>query len=1168
MTAAPKPPARAGTARPFKRARQRKSRLGLFFASLVIVLIAADVVALTLARPHVTGDKLDITTFITEVNRQRVRDARILDVDSYVVGHYVRPDTSIAEFNVPLTSGLQSRILFDTLVPNEIKTSVDQQSRKRLATLATQMLPALILILVFVYLILSYRRSSGPFGRKGSGARRIKAEETTVSFADVAGQESAITELREIKEFLADPERFLALGATVPKGILLFGPPGCGKTMLAKALAAEAEASFFSISGSDFIEMFVGVGASRVRDLFREARENAPAIVFIDELDSIGAARAGQGEHDQALNQILAEMDGFSTTDGIVVLAATNRPDVLDAALLRPGRFDRTIGLERPGEEARLAILKVHGLNKTLAGDVDLAPLAHRAVGLTGADLANVMNEGALLAAREGKDAVTQVELEAALDRTLEAPERQRRLSQRDKSIAKRFGPGEERITFADVAGQAEAIEELSELKDFLTDPERYSALGARIPKGVLLYGPPGCGKTMLARALAAEANAAFFSVAASEFVQTLVGLGAARVRDVFAEAKSMPPAIIFIDELDSVGRARGGTGRTQSHGEADQTLNQILAEMDGFNPSAGLIVLGATNRPDMLDPALLRPGRFDRTVGLALPDEAGRLAILAVHARDKVLDDTVDLAGVAGRAIGLTGADMASVMNEAALLAARGSLPAITGEVVDQALQRILSAPERQRRLSLRGRSVAKRSTGGAGGEERVTFADVAGIDDVVEELTEVRDFLADPSRYARLGARAPRGVLLSGPPGCGKTLVARAVAGEANAAFFSVSATEFVEVFVGEGAARVRDLFAEAKSIAPSIVFIDEIDAVGTRRGGGGGAGGDGTREHDQTLNQILVELDGFEASTAVTVIAATNRPDMLDAALVRPGRFDRRIAVSLPDRKGRRQILGLYATRRPLGADVDLDRVAALTQGFSGADLENIVNEAALLATREDLATVPMRLVDEALDRARMGLASRGEIMTPAERRVVAYHEAGHALVGLLLPEASPPHKLTIVPRAGILGHSTHVDTHDRVFFTRSGLIDEMAVALGGVTAEKLVVGNIGSGSSADLARVDQIARRMVCEMGMSSLGNTVFGDYRHSEEAVRAIEVEVRALVEEASERARVTLAAVLPGLDRVVEQLMERETLTAAELESLVGPSGGNGNGSTPNVGPV
>ncbi|MGH9070354.1 MAG: AAA family ATPase [Acidimicrobiales bacterium] len=565
-----------------------------------MALLGGYFAVLANSKPHVSGDTLSFSTFVNLANRGEIINATVLDQDSYVIGQYYaggattsKAPTSkagsslgsdsglgglsvgstptgptntsglIHEFNTPYLKAANDRSqLLQILIGDNVPTTINQQFGKSLLVPATLLLPALIIVVVFIYLILSYRRGTGLFGIRSGAKKRKATDPGEVTFADVAGQESAVTELRELKEFLSDPSRFAALGAEIPRGILLYGPPGCGRTMLARALAAEAGASFFSISGSDFVELYVGVGASRVRDLFREARDAAPSLIFIDELDSVGRARSpggslvAQGEQEQALNQILTEMDGFSSTDGVIVVAATNRPDVLDPALLRPGRFDRTIGLERPDEEARLAILGTHAKGKALDPDVDLGLIARRAVGMTGADLANIMNEAALLAGRARRATISQTELEAGLAAVLSAPERQRRLSMRERSVGRRF-TGEDQITFADVAGQDAAVARLSEIRDYLTDPDRFAALGEVVPRGVLVFGPPGCGKTLLARALASESNAAFFSVAATEFVNTYVGAGAARVRDMFAEARSMAPSIVFIDELDAVGGSR-----------------------------------------------------------------------------------------------------------------------------------------------------------------------------------------------------------------------------------------------------------------------------------------------------------------------------------------------------------------------------------------------------------------------------------------------------------------------------------------------------------------------------------------------------------------------------------------------------------------------------------
>ncbi len=866
--------------------RSRTSRVGLWCGLAIAALLAAYGGVIELSRPHVGGQELRYDEFVRLAQDGRIQNAEILNQDAVVVGRFRRRDGTAAEYNAPYlrTAGSQD-MLVQTLVRRRVPTTIDQQFAKSLVLPATLLLPALILVVIFIYLIVSYRRGTGLFGIR-SGARELRSSDAPLTVDDVAGQNAELAELRDLVLFLSEPGRFAQLGARIPKGILLYGPPGCGKTLLARAVAGEAGASFYSISGSDFVELYVGVGAARVRDLFAEARENAPAIVFIDELDSVGRRRAG---------------------------------------------------------------------------------------------------------------------------------------------------------------------------------------------------GP---------------------AVAAAE--------------------------------------------------EQEQALNQFLAEMDGFSPSEGIIVLGATNRPDLLDPALLRPGRFDRTVGLERPDEEGRFEILTLHAQGRRLEAGADLHAIGRRAIGLTGADLANVVNEGALLAGRAGRPAISQAHLEEGLRRILEAPERQRRLSMRDPSVGRRASTA---NERVTFDDVAGVDEAIEELAEVKDYLAEPERFAAMGARIPRGIMLAGPPGCGKTLLARAVAGEANAAFYSVSATEFVEIFVGQGAARVRDLFAEARSVAPAILFIDEIDAVGGRRSD---SGVDGSREREQTLNQILVEMDGFDPAAGVVVMAATNRPDMLDPALVRPGRFDRQVAVQLPDRAGRAAILRVHAEGKRLARDVDLDRLARLTPGFSGADLAAVLNEATLLATRRRMSEVPMAVVEEATERLVLGVSSRRHVMTPEERRRVAYHEAGHALVALALPGARVPHKLSVIPRGRALGFMWDLAEDDRAIHARSDLVDQLAMLLAGRTAEQLVFREPSSGAGDDLERASAMARRMVCELGMSdALGGVSYPDAgradqpSYSQEELSVIGAEVRRLIEEAERLARRVLGDSRATLDEVAAALLEREVLSADDLEALV-----------------
>jgi cell division protease FtsH len=447
---------------------------------------------------------------------------------------------------------------------------------------------------------------------------------------------------------------------------------------------------------------------------------------------------------------------------------------------------------------------------------------------------------------------------------------------------------------------------------------------------------------------------------------------------------------------------------------------------------------------------------------------------------------------------------------------------------------------------------------------QNKVTFADVAGIDEAKDEVEEIIAFLKDPKKFQRLGGRIPKGVLMMGPPGTGKTLLARAIAGEAGVPFFSISGSDFVEMFVGVGASRVRDLFEQGKKHAPCIIFIDEIDAVGRHRGAGLGGGHD---EREQTLNQLLVEMDGFESNEGVIIIAATNRPDVLDPAILRPGRFDRRITVPRPDIRGREGILAVHTKKVPLSGDVDLAILAAGTPGFVGADLENLVNEAALLAARQDKEAVSMEDFELAKDKVLMGSERRSMVMSEQERRTAAWHEAGHTIVGKLVQGNDSVHKVSIIPRGAALGVTMFLPTEDRHLMTRQQTLARIAMALGGRVAEETVFGEITTGAQDDIKRATRVARAMVCELGMSSkLGPVAYGENEenvflgremtsrredYSEDTAREIDQEVRSIVEEQYRVAKRVLEENRDKLDRLATALLERETLDASEIEATL-----------------
>jgi cell division protease FtsH len=457
-------------------------------------------------------------------------------------------------------------------------------------------------------------------------------------------------------------------------------------------------------------------------------------------------------------------------------------------------------------------------------------------------------------------------------------------------------------------------------------------------------------------------------------------------------------------------------------------------------------------------------------------------------------------------------------------------------------------------------GRSRAKRLTENV---PKVTFDDVAGVDEAKAELEEVVEFLKNAKKFQALGAKIPKGVLLLGPPGCGKTMLARAIAGEAGVPFFHISGSDFVEMFVGVGASRVRDLFETAKANRPSLIFIDEIDAVGRQRGAGLGGGHD---EREQTLNQLLVEMDGFDPNSGVIMIAATNRPDVLDPALLRPGRFDRHVTVDVPDASGRRAILGVHTRGKPMAEDVSIENLARRTPGFTGADLANLVNEAALLAARRDKTSIEMSDFNESIDRVIAGPERKSRLLSEKEKEMVAFHELGHAIVGELLPLADPVHKVSILPRGRALGYTIHMPTEDKYLVTKSEFLDKIASILGGRVAEQVVYTEVTTGASNDFERATEMARAMVCQYGMSDkigpltiggrhgnpfLGRDWMEERNYSEEIALEIDKEVRAIIDSCYERARTILMENRDKMDLIVKVLLEKESIEREEFVALM-----------------
>lgn len=623
------------------------------------------------------------------------------------------------------------------------------------------------------------------------------------------------------------------------------------------------------------------------------------------------------------------------------------------------------------------------------------------------------------------------------------------------------------------IAGMSEAKIEAKKMLDFIKNPHKFQKIGAKAPKGILLYGPPGTGKTLLARAIASEAKVTFISVAGSAFEEAYVGKGAARVRELFELARKMKPAIIFIDEIDAMAPARGKAELSQSH---IQTVNQLLAEMENVDEqkNSEIFVLAATNRIESLDQAILRPGRFDWQIHIRLPSDKDRKEILQKLITKLTVDNTVNIDSIVERSAGFSGADLTNLLNEAALFAVENNKKAIDNETIELAFAKLATyqkdlSPEFTVRIL-------------SPSEIKTKLADVAGMNEAKQEITEVIEFLKNPAKFERLGAKAPGGVLIYGPPGTGKTMMARAIAGEANAAFIAVSGSDFDERYVGVGASRVRELFKVARRYQPCVVFIDEIDALAPMRSGSDNTG------RDQTINQFLSEMDNIQnqKNEGIIFIAATNRIDILDPAVLRPGRFDRKVFFRLPSLEERADILKAHLKKIKIASNIDVNTLAKITVGYSGADLANLVNEAAIDATRKNKAKVDMASFEEANDKISLGVNQGSGSYSEEEKRRTAYHEAGHALVGLLHPDHPRIlHKMTIGLRGGALGVTHFKIQSDEYSYTKKEFESMIATALGGYIAEELIYGkeNISAGASSDLINANRVAKEMVSRLGMA-------------------------------------------------------------------------------------